>query len=342
MAFKKLRELQTPEELIAEMPLPAAHSPLKQQRDREFESILAGNDNRFIVIIGPCSAHNEDAVVDYCCRLARLQEQTREELFLVPRIYTNKPRTMGTGYKGMAHQPDPSGEPDIVEGIKAIRKMHLRVIAQSGFTGADEMLYPSNFTYLGDLLNYVAIGARSSENQQHRLTASGIGLPAGFKNPISGDIQVMLNSIHAAQQPHIFAYNGWEVETEGNPYAHAILRGAIDKLGNTIPNYHFEDLTDIITKYEQMGLANPAIIIDTNHSNSARLFSEQPRIAHEIMHSRNYSPLIKKTVKGLMIESYIVEGSQSVTGAVYGQSITDPCISWETTERLVLDLADKM
>ena len=342
MAFKKLRELQTPEELIAEMPLPAAHFPLKQQRDREFESILAGNDNRFIVIIGPCSAHNEDAVVDYCCRLAKLQEQTREVLFLVPRIYTNKPRTMGTGYKGMAHQPDPSGEPDIVEGIKAIRKMHLRVIAQSGFTGADEMLYPSNFTYLGDLLNYVAIGARSSENQQHRLTASGIGLPAGFKNPISGDIRVMLNSIHAAQQPHIFAYNGWEVETEGNPYAHAILRGAIDKLGNTIPNYHFEDLTDIITKYEQMGLANPAIIIDTNHSNSARLFSEQPRIAHEIMHSRSYSPLIKKTVKGLMIESYIVEGSQSVTGAVYGQSITDPCISWETTERLLLDLAEKV
>jgi 3-deoxy-7-phosphoheptulonate synthase len=342
MAFKKLRELQTPEELIAEMPLPAAHSPLKQQRDRVFESILAGNDNRFIVIIGPCSAHNEDAVVDYCCRLARLQEQTREALFLVPRIYTNKPRTMGTGYKGMAHQPDPSGEPDIVEGIKAIRKMHLRVIAQSGFTGADEMLYPSNFTYLGDLLNYVAIGARSSENQQHRLTASGIGLPAGFKNPISGDIQVMLNSIHAAQQPHIFAYNGWEVETEGNPYAHAILRGAIDKLGNTIPNYHFEDLTDIITKYEQMELANSAIIIDTNHSNSARLFSEQPRIAHEVMHSRNYSPLIKKTVKGLMIESYIVEGSQSVTGAVYGQSITDPCISWETTERLLLDLAEKV
>ena len=294
------------------------------------------------MIVGPCSAHNEDAVVDYCCRLAKLQERTGDTLFFVPRIYTNKPRTLGTGYKGMAHQPDPTGKPDIVEGIKAIRKMHLRVIAMSGLTGADEMLYPGNFTYLGDLLNYVAIGARSSENQQHRLTASGIGLPAGFKNPISGDIQVMLNSIHAAQQPHIFAYNGWEVATEGNPYAHAILRGAIDKLGNTIPNYHFEDLIDIITKYEQMDLVNPAIIIDTNHSNSARIFSEQPRIAHEIMHSRSYSPMIKKTVKGLMIESYIVEGSQCVTGTVYGQSITDPCISWETTERLLLDLAAKV
>ena len=342
MAFHKLRELQTPESLIEEMPIPSHLIPLKQERDRKLASILSGKSDLFIVIVGPCSAHNEDAVVDYCCRLAGLQEKTRDTLFLVPRIYTNKPRTMGTGYKGMAHMPDPAGKPDIVEGIKAIRKMHLRVLAEAGFSGADEMLYPGNFTYLGDILSYVAIGARSSENQQHRLTISGIGLPAGFKNPISGDIQVMLNSIHAAQQSHIFAYNGWEVETEGNPFSHAILRGAIDKLGNTIPNYHFEDLTDIITKYEQMELANPAIIIDTNHSNSSRIFSEQPRIAHEIMHSRNYSPMIKKTVKGLMIESYIVEGSQGVTGTVYGQSITDPCISWETTETLLLDLAGKV
>lgn len=341
MSFKKLRELQTPESLIEEMPVPAHLKPIKQQRDEQLSSILSGKTDLFVVIIGPCSAHNEEAVVDYCTRLAKLQEQTRDTLFLVPRIYTNKPRTLGTGYKGMAHMPDPSGQPDIVEGIKAIRKMHLRVLEETGFTGADEMLYPGNFIYLGDILNYVAIGARSSENQQHRLTTSGIGLPAGFKNPISGDIQVMLNSIHAAQQPHIFAYNGWEVETEGNSYAHAILRGAIDKLGNTIPNYHFEDLTDIITKYEQMKLNNPAIIIDTNHSNSARIFSEQPRIAHEIMHSRNYSPMIKKTVKGLMIESYIEEGSQSVTGTVYGQSITDPCIGWEATETLLLDLAGK-
>jgi 3-deoxy-7-phosphoheptulonate synthase len=340
MSFNKLRQLQSPESLIAEMPLPENLVSLKNERDRELGLIFSGADQRFIVIVGPCSAHNEDAVTDYCCRLAALQEKTVSRLFLIPRIYTNKPRTMGTGYKGMAHQPDPTGKPDIVEGIKSIRKMHLRIIAESGLTGADEMLYPENYTYLGDLLNYVAIGARSSENQLHRLTASGIGLPAGFKNPISGDIQVMLNSIHAAQQPHVFAYNGWEVETEGNPFAHAILRGAVDKLGNTIPNYHYEDLTDIITKYNRMELQNQAIIIDTNHSNSGRAFSEQPRIAREIVHSRSQSEAIKRVVKGLMIESFIVEGSQKVAGNVYGQSITDPCLGWDATARLLLGLAD--
>ena len=342
MAFNKHCRLQTPESLIAEMPLTSDLEKVTAQRVQEIKSILGGTSDRFIVIIGPCSAHHEGAVVEYCNRLARVQEDTRERLFIVPRIYTNKPRTMGTGYKGMAHQPDPAGRPDIVEGIKRIRKMHLRVISESGLSGADEMLYPGNHTYLGDLLNYVAVGARSSENQQHRLTASGIDLPAGFKNPISGDLQVMLNSIHAAQQPHIFAYNGWEVETEGNAFSHAILRGAVDKLGNTIPNYHFEDLFEIIRKYERLDLLNRAIIVDTNHSNSGRTYSEQPRIAREIIHSCNYSASIKKVVRGLMIESFIVEGSQSVTGTVFGQSITDPCIGWETTERLLLDIAESV
>ena len=340
MSFKQLRPLQSPAELLVEMPLPGHLGETVLRRDTSLRSIFTGESSRFVVIVGPCSAHNEDAVVDYCCRLAGIQERTKDNLFLVPRIYTNKPLTMGTGYKGMAHQPDPSGKPDIVEGIKAIRRMHLRVIAESGLTGADEMLYPENHTYLGDLLNYVAVGARSTENQQHRLTASGIGLPAGFKNPMCGDIQVMFNSIIAAQQPHTFAYNGWEVETEGNPFAHAVLRGAVDQSGNSIPNYHFEDLAEVIQKYDRLELKNQAIIIDTNHSNSGKTFSEQPRIAREIVHSRTQSEQIRRTIKGLMVESFIVEGSQNVSGTVYGQSITDPCLGWETTERLLLELAD--
>lgn len=340
MSFKKLRPLLTPEELINELPIPPAYLDLIRTRDKELRSIFSGNSSKFILIVGPCSADNEDAVCDYCTRLAKVQQKTSDTLYIIPRIYTNKPRTLGTGYKGMMHQPDPSGQPDIVEGIRAIRKMHLRVIAESGMTGADEMLYPGNHTYLGDLLNYVAIGARSSENQQHRLTASGIDLPAGFKNPTSGDIQVMLNSIHAAQVPHMFAFNGWEVATEGNPYAHAILRGAVDKSGKAFPNYHYEDLLDTIKMYEQMDLKNSAIIIDTSHSNASKRFEEQPRIAREILYSRRASSSIASFVKGLMIESYIVEGRQDTAGAVYGKSITDPCLGWDETEALLYNLAD--
>jgi 3-deoxy-7-phosphoheptulonate synthase len=339
MSFKKLRPLLSPDELIDALPLPVHHRAIRDKRDETLRQILTGELHRFIVIVGPCSADNEDAVCDYCCRLAKIQEKTADTLFLIPRIYTNKPRTLGTGYKGMLHQPDPAGKTDIVGGIRAIRKLHLRVIAESGMTGADEMLYPGNHTYLGDLLNYVAIGARSSENQQHRLTASGIDLPAGFKNPTSGDIQVMLNSIHAAQVAHQFAFNGWEVATEGNPFAHAILRGAVDKTGRAIPNYHYEDLLETIRMYEAMELKNRAIIVDVSHSNSSRRYKEQPRIVDEIIHSRKQSPAINAYVKGLMIESYIVEGQQDISTNEYGKSITDPCLGWEETARLLCEVA---
>ena len=342
MSFKKLRPLISPEALIEELPLPVRNQSLVKERDTILRTILSGSLNTFIVIVGPCSADNEDAVADYCVRLAKVQEKTADSLYIIPRIYTNKPRTLGAGYKGMLHQPDPAGEPNMIDGIRAIRRLHLRIIAESGMTGADEMLYPGNHTCLGDLLNYVAIGARSSENQQHRLTASGIDLPAGFKNPTSGDIQVMLNSINAAQLPHTFAFNGWEVATEGNPYAHAILRGAVDKTGKALPNYHYEDLLDTIKMYEKMPLSNRAIIIDTSHSNSSRKYHEQPRIAHEIVHSRHMSHEIRTFVKGLMIESYIIEGQQETTGSIYGKSITDPCLGWEETEKLLYDLADTL
>ncbi len=338
--FKKLRRLPYPEKVLENMPLPDSLKPIVSERDEELRNILKGDSSLFVVIVGPCSAHNEEAVVDYCSRLSKVYEKTKDRLFIIPRIYTNKPRTMGTGYKGMAHQPDPNGKPDLVEGIKSIRKMHLRVIAESGFTGADEMLYPDNHPFLGDLLNYVTVGARSVENQHHRLTASGIGLPVGFKNPICGDIQVMLNSINAAQHSHVFAYNGWEVETEGNKFAHAVLRGAVDKTGRNIPNYHFEDIVEVIDKYEKTELANKAVIVDVSHSNSAKAYLQQPRIAIDILHSRKNSEIIRKYVKGIMIESFIVEGSQSVGKAVYGQSITDPCLGWEDTERLLYKIAE--
>lgn len=340
MPFKQLQRQPPPKEIIEELPLDKYLADAKKERDESIRSCFTGKFSRFLVIVGPCSADNEDAVCDYVTRLAKIQEQTAERLVIIPRIYTNKPRTLGTGYKGMLHQPDPSKKPNMVEGIKSIRKIHLRIIAETGLSGADEMLYPGNHPYLDDLLSYVAIGARSTENQQHRLTASGIDMPAGFKNPMSGDLQVMLNSIIAAQSGHTFLYNGWEVETKGNPYAHAILRGSVDRTGATAPNYHFEDIREMITMYEKTECTNKAIVIDTNHSNSGKCFSEQPRIALEILESRRLSPHIREYVRGLLIESYIEEGTQDVTGGVYGKSITDACLGWNATEKLLMQIAE--
>jgi len=291
-------------------------------------------------VIGPCSADNEDAVCEYVSRLAGLQEEVKDRLLLIPRIYTNKPRTTGQGYKGMVHQPDPHKQPNIVEGLRAIRHMHLRALKESGLPAADEMLYPGNLPYLEDLLSYVAVGARSVENQQHRLTVSGMDVPAGMKNPTSGDISVMFNSVYAGQQPHVFIYNGWEVRTSGNPFTHAILRGAVDITGRNIPNYHYENLLAVAREYAARDLAYPLIVVDTNHSNSDKQYREQPRIGMEVMQSRKHSPLLGRLIKGLMIESYLVEGAQKIDGNTYGKSITDPCLGWKQTEAFVRRLAE--
>ncbi|HUI91620.1 MAG TPA: 3-deoxy-7-phosphoheptulonate synthase [Chitinivibrionales bacterium] len=341
MSFKKLKKVPTVKEIISLMPLPKGGAAVKKQRDEEIIAALTGASDRFVLIIGPCSAHDEDAVCDYITRLAKIGEQVKDRLVLVPRIYTNKPRTTGVGYKGMAHQPDPQKEPNIVEGLRAIRRMHIRALTETGLSAADEMLYPENYPYLEDLLSYVTIGARSVENQAHRLTVSGLDVPIGAKNPTSGDLEVMFNAIGAAQVGHVFLYNGWEVSTSGNPYAHAVLRGAVNHYGQNIPNYHFEDLMLCAEKYHKRGLVNPAIIVDTNHSNSNKRFKEQPRIALEVMESRRHSPLLAKMVRGLMVESFIEEGTQKADGNVYGKSITDPCLGWDDTERLILELADK-
>lgn len=342
MSFKAIRRQPAPSEIIDELPLSSELTKIKAQRDKLIRDCLTGPFSRFLVIVGPCSADNEDAVCEYVSRLQKVQEQTADKLVIIPRIYTNKPRTLGTGYKGMLHQPDPHKKPNMAEGIKSIRKIHLRVISESGLSGADEMLYPGNHPYLDDLLSYVAVGARSTENQQHRLTASGIDMPAGFKNPLCGDIQVMLNSIVAAQSSHVFLYNGQEVETDGNRYAHAILRGSVDKTGATAPNYHFEDIRQTIHLYEKIECANPAIIIDTNHSNSGKCFSEQPRIALEILESRRLSSMIYNSVRGLMIESYLLEGRQDISGNEFGKSITDACIGWDATEMLLFQIAERV
>jgi 3-deoxy-7-phosphoheptulonate synthase len=303
-------------------------------------SVFKRESEKFLVIIGPCSADNEDSVCDYVSRLAKLQEAVKEKLILIPRIYTNKPRTTGEGYKGMAHQPKPSEEPNMVKGLKAIRTMHIRALKESHLTAADEMLYPGNYPYLADILSYVAVGARSVENQLHRLTISGIDVPAGMKNPTSGDQEVMLNSVQAAQMPHVFVYNGWEVKTSGNPLAHCILRGAVDQYGTNFPNYHYEDLRRLAEVYKKRNLKYPAIIVDTNHANSNKKFNEQPRIAKEVMRSRRDSKTLRNKVVGLMIESYLIEGSQKISENIYGKSITDPCLGWEDSERLVKDLAE--
>ena len=340
MDMEFLRRLPAPEELKKEFPAGGPAADAKKQRDKEICDIFEGKDKRLLLIIGPCSADHEDAVIDYITRLRRVQDAVADKIFMIPRIYTNKPRTIGVGYKGMLHQPDPEKKADMLKGIIAIRQLHMRAVEETGFTCADEMLYPENHRYLSDLLSYVAIGARSVENQQHRLTASGLGIPAGMKNPTGGDFTVMMNSIIAAQCGHTYLYRGWEVETGGNPYAHAILRGYVDKFGRNIPNYHYEDLQHVLELYGEKEFANPAVIIDTNHSNSGKNYLEQIRISKDIMHSCKVSPDIRKLVRGLMIESYLEDGAQEVNGHCYGKSITDPCLGWEKTEKLIYELAD--
>ncbi len=342
MAFNYIRKIPLPEEILSEVPLPEKLKELKRCRDEEIKAVFEGRSERFLLIIGPCSAHDEDAVCEYVNRLARLQEEVKDRIILIPRIYTNKPRTTGIGYKGMAHQPDPLKEPDIVEGIHAIRRMHIRAFSESHLTAADEMLYPGNYPYLEDILSYVAVGARSVENQQHRLTVSGLDVPAGMKNPTSGDLMVMLNSVKAAQAPHVFSYNGWEVRTTGNPHAHCILRGAVNQYGQNIPNYHYEDLIRLSELYLNDGYRYPAIIVDTNHANSNKNHLEQPRIALEVLESRRYSGTIRTLVKGLMIESYLEDGAQKPSEGVFGKSITDPCLGWEKSAELVRTIAERL
>ena len=340
MSFTYVREIPPPGEILGAMPLDAQLVDFKKKRDEDIRDVFTGASSRLILIIGPCSAHDENAVCDYISRLAKIQSDVRDSIIIIPRIYTNKPRTTGIGYKGMAHQPNLQEEPNIVEGINAIRRMHLRALRESHLPAADEMLYPGNYPYLEDVLSYVAVGARSVENQAHRLTCSGLDIPVGMKNPTSGDIEVTLNSIQASQAPHVFSYNRWEVKTSGNPLTHAVLRGAVDYHGLAVPNYHYEDLLQFAEAYQKRGLANPSIIVDTNHANSNKKFAEQPRIAKEVMRSRQHSPLLRSMIKGFMIESFIEEGAQKVTENVYGKSITDPCLGWKDSERLIRELAE--
>lgn len=341
MSFKFVRQLPSPDQVKEQTPMSEEMKKIKEQRDRLIQDVITGDSDKFLVIVGPCSADNEDSVCEYTNRLAKVQEKVADRLVLVPRIYTNKPRTTGEGYKGMLHQPDPEAQPDVMAGILAIRHMHMHSMEETGLTSADEMLYPDNWHYLSDLLSYVAIGARSVENQEHRLMVSGLDIPAGMKNPTSGDFSVMLNSVVAAQGGHDFISRGWEVKTEGNPLTHTILRGAVNKHGNTIPNYHYEDLQLLLEMYEKRDLKNPAVIIDANHSNSGKKYEQQIRIVKEVLHSRLVSPDIQKLVKGVMIESYLVEGSQKIgPDHIYGKSITDPCLGWEDTEKLLYTIAE--
>jgi len=340
MSFKYIRDIPSAEDIIREMPVSGEVKNLKAARDKEIKDIFEGKSPKFLIIMGPCSADNEEAVCAYVSRLAGLQSQVKDKFLLIPRVYTNKPRTTGEGYKGMMHQPNPSEKPNIVEGLKALRRMHLRLLTECGLPAADEMLYPNNYPYLEDILSYVAVGARSVENQQHRLTCSGLDIPVGMKNPTSGDLTVMLNSVQAAQAAHVFVYCGCEVKTSGNPYTHSILRGAMNQYGQYIPNYHYEDMMRLADMYHKRQLVNPAVIIDTNHANSAKKFEEQPRIAKEVMRSIKNSRVLKSLVKGLMIESYIVEGAQDITGKVFGKSITDSCLGWDESKNLILKLAE--
>lgn len=334
-------KLPIPKEIKEQFPLSDNAAKIKEKRDAELKSIFEGKERKLVLVIGPCSADNEDSVLSYISRLIPVQEKVKDKIFIVPRIYTNKPRTTGDGYKGMLHQPDPNGESDLIGGIVAIRSLHMKAINETGFTCADEMLYPSNYRYLSDILSYVAVGARSTENQEHRLTASGLDVPVGMKNPTGGDLSVMMNSITAGQHAHDFIYRGWQVHSNGNPYTHAILRGYVDNYGKSFPNYHYEDLNQLCQLYaERPTLLNPSVIVDTNHANSGKKYDEQPRIAKEVLHSCRHNNDIDKMVKGLMIESYIESGCQKVGGGVYGKSITDPCLGWEETEKLIYDLAE--
>lgn len=340
MSFKYVRKLPTPEEIKDMFPLSDQLKERKAVRDNIIRDIIQGKSDLFLLIVGPCSADDEDAVVEYTVRLASVQEKVKDKILLVPRVYTNKPRTTGEGYKGMMHQPNPNEKPNIAKGIQTLRKMHIRVIQESGLTGADEMLYPNNYPYVEDLLSYIAVGARSIENQQHRLTVSGVDMPVGMKNPTSGDPSVMLNSIKAAQLPHSFVYNGYEVDTSGNALSHAILRGAVTQRGRNIPNYHYEDMVYITQMYLEAGLKNPSIIVDTNHANSMKKYNEQPRIAMEVLRNMTHSKEIRKIVKGLLIESYLLDGRQDIPGLEYGKSITDACLGWDKTEKLIYDIAE--
>jgi 3-deoxy-7-phosphoheptulonate synthase len=340
MSFQYVREMPTVSDILDKMPLSEDLKKIKKKRDEDISAVIRRESEKFLVIIGPCSADAEDPVCEYVSRLARLQDEVKEKLILIPRIYTNKPRTTGEGYKGMAHQPKPTEAPNMVNGLKAIRKMHIRAMRESHLPAADEMLYPGNYPYLEDILSYVAVGARSVENQLHRLTISGLDVAAGMKNPTSGDMEVMLNAVYAAQLPHVFVYNSWEVKTSGNPLTHCILRGAVDQYGTNFPNYHYEDLMRVAEAYKKRNLQLPAIVVDTNHANSNKKFHEQPRIVKEVMLSRRNSKTIRNKVRGLMIESYLVEGSQKISENVYGKSITDPCLGWEDSERLVRELAE--
>lgn len=341
MSFEFIRKLPTPTEVKNELPVPKNVAALKTQRDKEIADVITGRSDKFLAIIGPCSADNEDAVLDYTLRLKKVQEKIADKVLIIPRVYTNKPRTTGTGYKGMLHQPDPEKKPDLLAGLIAIRKMHIRVMEETELMPADEMLYPENYWFLSDVLSYVAVGARSVEDQQHRLTASGMDIPVGMKNPTSGDLSIMLNSIEAAQSSHSFLYRGWDVQTTGNDLAHAILRGAVNQYGQCIPNYHYEDMVNLYEMYKDKGFANPALVIDCNHSNSNKKYMEQIRIAKEIMHNRKHSNDLKGFVKGLMIESYIEGGNQKVDEHIYGKSITDPCLGWDDTEKLLHIIAEE-
>ena len=340
MSFTYIQKLPTPDEIREEFPLPEVLEHKKAERDKQIADVFTGKDDRLVVIVGPCSADNEDAVCDYVSRLASVNDRVKDRLILIPRIYTNKPRTTGEGYKGITSQPDPEGKTDFHAGLIAMRHMQIRAIRESGLTAADEMLYPDNWGYVADILSYVAIGARSVEDQHHSMTASGFDVPAGMKNPTSGDLTVTLNSVYAAQRPHDFSYRGYEVKTGGNPLAHVVLRGATDKHGQAIPNYHYEDLTLLKKLYDEREIVNPACIIDANHSNSNKQFKEQIRIVKEVLHSRNHNPEMKTLVKGVMIESYIEEGNQKIGDGVYGKSITDACLGWPDTERLLYEMAE--
>ena len=340
MNLNLLRELPNPDAIKALLPTTPQLDAIKARRDQEIRDILSGKDDKFLLIIGPCSADRQDAVLDYNLRLRKIQEKVADKIYIIPRIYTNKPRTTGDGYKGMLHQPDPQEDSDMLKGLLAIRELHLKTLAETGFTCADEMLYPENHAYLDDLLGYVAVGARSVEDQQHRLTASGLDVPVGMKNPTSGDYSVMLNAIMAAQHSHTFVYRGWEATSQGNPYSHAILRGYVNKHGQSQPNYHFEELTRLHKMYAEKDVQNMAVIIDCNHNNSGKQYLEQIRITREVLHSRRNSPEIGKLVKGIMLESYIEDGCQKIGEGIYGKSITDPCLGWEKTEKLIYEMAD--
>lgn len=342
MSMNFQRKLPIPQEVKKEYSLSDKMEHVKAERDAQIREVFYGTSDKFILVIGPCSADYSEPVLEYISRLRKVQEQVSDKIIIIPRVYTNKPRTTGQGYMGMLHQPDPDAKPDLYKGIVSLRKLHLEALRDYGFTCADELLYPENYRYLSDLLSYVAVGARSVENQQHRLTASGVEVPAGMKNPMSGDLNVMLNSIKAAQTSHTFLYRGWEVISDGNPFAHAILRGYVDYAGKSTSNYHYEDLVQLDELYAASGLVNPSVIVDTNHNNSGKKYLEQVRIAKDVVRSRKHNADIKRLVKGLMIESYLEDGAQSVGEHVYGKSITDPCLGWEKTERLIFEIADRL